>query len=122
MGFRASTKDDLWVKSGADWKLLTYKNDRSKFLFAPTIHRYGVQLARAHGIADELPLRLPAKTVAALQMANNELGGAAAVVDSVELQDLGQTAKKASHAVHRMETTFTDAEIDETLGTMHNPR
>ena len=58
------------------------------------------------------------KTVAALQTADNELGGATAAVDSVESQNLGQTAKEASDAVHR---TFTDAEIDEIQGTMHNP-
>ena len=45
------------------------------------------------------------KIVTALQTANNELGEAAAAVDSVELQYLGQTAKEASDAVHRMETT-----------------
>ena len=65
--------------------------------------------------------QLVPKTVAALQMANNELGGAGAAVGSVELQDLKQTAKEASYAVHRMKTTFTDAEINEILGTMHTP-
>ena len=45
-------------------------------------------------------------TKAVLQMANKELGAAAAVVDSVELQDLGQTAKEASDMVERMETTL----------------
>ena len=51
------------------------------------------------------------KTVAALQTANNELDGTGPAVDSVELQVIGQTAKKATYAVHRMETTFTDADV-----------
>ena len=45
------------------------------------------------------------KTVAALQTANKELGGAAAAVDSVELQ----TAKEASYAVHRTPAKFPEA-------------
>ena len=38
---------------------------------------------------------------------------AVAASDTVELQDLGQTVKEASDAIHRLETAFTDAEIDE---------
>lgn len=66
--------------------------------------------------------RLPAQAAAALQTAiskaDKELGEAAAAVDTVELQDLGQTAKEASDSLHKMETTLTDTELDEILGTM----
>ena len=55
-----------------------------------------------------------------------ELAGAA--VDTVELQDLGQTAKEASDVasatlatIHKLETTFTDATLDEILGTVNDP-
>ena len=65
--------------------------------------------------------RLPAQAAAALQEVNRELGEAVAASDTVELQDLGQTAKEASDAIHRMETAFTDAEIDELLGMRDEP-
>ncbi|GCB74385.1 hypothetical protein scyTo_0003475 [Scyliorhinus torazame] len=55
-----------------------------------------------------------------LQTADAELGEAAAAVDTVELQDFGQTAKEASDAVHKKETTFTDVEVDELLGTAND--
>ena len=65
--------------------------------------------------------RLLAQAAAALQEVNRELGEAAAARDTVELQDLGQTAKEASDAICRMETAFTDAEIDELLGMRDEP-
>ena len=65
---------------------------------------------------------LPAQATTALRAVNQELGQAAAVVDTVELRDLGQTAKETSDAVHKMETTFTIAELDEILGTVDKPR
>jgi hypothetical protein len=65
--------------------------------------------------------KLPAAAVTALQTADLELGGAAAAFDNVELQDLGQTATKASDAVQRLETSFTDADVDEILGTIGEP-
>ena len=42
-------------------------------------------------------------------------------MDSVELQDLGQTAKEASDAVHGVNSTFTDEGIDVILATMNPP-
>ena len=65
---------------------------------------------------------LPAQTVEALQTTNLELGEAAAAVDSVELEDLGQTVTKVSDAIQRMETALTDTQIDEVLGTLDDPR
>ena len=64
---------------------------------------------------------LPAKAVSALQAANNELGATASVVESVELQDLGQVAKTASDAVEKMETSLTEADIEAALSTMYDP-
>ena len=63
---------------------------------------------------------LPAKAVSALQAANNELGATASVVESVELQDLGQVAKTASDTVERMETSLTEADIEDALSTMYD--
>lgn len=65
--------------------------------------------------------KLPAQAATALQEVNRELGEAAAASDTVELQDLGQTAEEASNAIHTMETTFTEAKIDELLGTINDP-
>ena len=62
-----------------------------------------------------------AQAATALRAVNQELRQAAAVIDTVKLQDLGQTAKEASDAVHKVETTFTIAKQDEILGTAHNP-
>ena len=64
---------------------------------------------------------LPAAAVETLQTTNLELGDAAAAVDSVELEDLGQTATEVSDAVQRMETALTDTQIDEVLGTLDDP-
>ena len=64
---------------------------------------------------------LPAKAVSALQAANNELGATASVVDSVELQDLGQVAKTVSDTVEKMETSLTEADIEAALSTMYDP-
>ena len=63
----------------------------------------------------------PAQAVESLQTANRQLGEAAAAVDMVELQDLGQTATETSDAIHRMETALTDANVDELLGTLDDP-
>ena len=64
---------------------------------------------------------LPAQAVESLQTANSELREAAAAVDTVELEDLGQTVTKVSDSVQRMETALTDADIDEILGTLDDP-
>ena len=64
---------------------------------------------------------LPAQAVEALQTTNLELGEAAAAVDNVELEDLGQTVTEVSDAIQRMETALTDTQIDEVLGTLDDP-
>ena len=64
---------------------------------------------------------LPAQAVEALQTTNLELGEAAAAVDSVELEDLGQTVTEVSDAIQRMETALTDTQIDEVLGKLDDP-
>ena len=61
---------------------------------------------------------LPTQAVESLQTANSELGEAAAAAETVELQDLGQTATETSDAIRRLETALTDADIDELLGTI----
>ena len=61
---------------------------------------------------------LPAKAVESLQTPNRQLGEVAATVDTVELQDLGQTATETSDAVLRMETALTDADVNELLGAL----
>ena len=80
-------------------------------------------LARSGCFADWAAKKssLPAQTVEALQTTNLELGEAAAAVDSVELEDLGQTVTKVSDAIQRMETALTDTQIDEVLGTLDDP-
>ena len=64
---------------------------------------------------------MPAKAVESLQTTNRQLGEAAAAVDTVELQDLWQTANETSDAVRGMETALTDADVNELLGTLDDP-
>ena len=64
---------------------------------------------------------LPAQAVESLQTTNSELGEAAAAVDTVELEDLGQVATETIDVAQRMETALTDAAIDEILGTLDDP-
>jgi len=64
---------------------------------------------------------LRAQATAALNGDNRDLGEAAAAVDTVVLQELGQVATDASNAVHELETTLTNEDIDEILGTVDDP-
>ena len=66
-------------------------------------------------------VKLPAKAVESLQTENQQLGEAAAAVDTVELRDLGQIATETSDAVHRMETALTDADVNVLLETLSDP-
>ena len=61
--------------------------------------------------------RLPAMTTAAHQTANKELGEAAAVVDTKELQDLGTKASQVVDSVQMLETKLTD----DILAMMNDP-
>ena len=80
----------------------------------------GVAIRKELGFSDwgKGKQNLSAAAAVALQNASKELTEAAANVDTVQLQDLGQTA---SDAVQRIETTFTDAKIDELLTTLDDP-
>lgn len=83
----------------------------------------GVAIREELGFADWTRKKssLPAQAVESLQTANRELGVAASSVDTVELQDLGQTATDVADTVHRLETALTDNEIDQVLGTIDDP-
>lgn len=118
--FASSTKDELWLRWGRRWLLLTNKNRPGEFLAPATLKRYyGADITKALGIHESI--RLSRQAAAALQTANEALGEAAAAVDTVELQDLRQPAKEASDAIHKMETTFTEAELDGILATVDDP-
>ena len=74
----------------------------------------GVAIHEELGFADwtrQKKSSLPAQAVESLQTADSQLGEAAAAVDTVELEDLGQTAKETIDAVHKMETALTDAHV-----------
>ena len=70
----------------------------------------GVVICEELGFADWVWKKssLPAKAVESLQTKNQQLGEAAAAVDTAELRDLGQIATETSDAIHRMETALTD--------------
>ena len=106
--FASSTKGELWLRWGSRWLLLTYKNNPKELLAPSTIERkYLTNVAKALGV-DKESTRLPRPVVAALSKANQELGKAAESVETIGLQDLGQTMKEATDTVQTMETTFTE--------------
>ena len=61
---------------------------------------------------------LPAQAANALRMAEQELRGAAAAAENIDLLDLGQTAQKASDASHLV---ISDTQVDELIGTINDP-
>ena len=68
---------------------------------------------------------LSAEAVKALQNGEKKIGDIAAskalTSDSMELQDLGAAAQDATEAARVVETTLTDTDIDEILGTLDDP-
>ena len=83
----------------------------------------GVAIRDELGFADWVRKKssLPPKAVESLQTENQQLGEAAAAVDTVELRDLGQIATETSDAAHMMETALIDADVNVLLGMLNDP-
>ena len=113
----------LWLKAYPGLDLVNKRSGRPLAL-STLASRGGTKAIREDlGFADWAAKKssLPAQAVEALQTTNLELGEAAAAVDSVELEDLGQTVTEVSDAIQRMETALTDTQIDEVLGMLDDP-
>ena len=113
----------LWLKAYPGLDLVNKRSGRPLALSTLASHGGTKAIREDLGFADWAAKKssLPAQAVEALQTTNLELGEAAAAVDSVELEDLGQTVTEVSDAIQRMETALTDTQIDEVLGTLDDP-
>ena len=102
------TKDGLRLKNYPNIRLTNIYNDEP--LALSTIARgIGVKAIREELGFSEYGLKLPAEDTTAARKANEDLSVISTEVGTVELQDLGATAGKASSIVGTMETTFSDA-------------
>ena len=109
--FASTDRDELWLRWGDRRLLLMNKRRPEEFLAPSTLQRYyGADVAKALGVHDET--RLFCRAAESLQEASQELGGLEAVIagQSLEMQDLEETAKVASDAIQTMETA-TNTEL-----------
>ena len=101
-GLRLSTHSDIRLTN-------TYNNEA---LALSTIARkIGVKAVREELGFTEYGLKLSAKDTTAARKANEDLSVISTEVGTVEMQDLGATAGKASSIVETMETAFSDASL-----------
>ena len=108
--FASSAKGELWLRWGSRWLLLTNKNKLGEFLAALTLKRYGTDVTKALGIYKSTSLSRLA--VEAFSRVNQQLGKVAGDIETLELQDLGQTANEASDVIHTMETAVNDPQLN----------
>ncbi|KAK3794858.1 hypothetical protein RRG08_001009 [Elysia crispata] len=87
--FASSTKDDLWLRWGKQWLLLTYKNEPGVFLAPSTIKRYRVDVAKALGVYNST--NLSPQDDAVLEKTDQQVGEAVSAIETAPLEDLGQT-------------------------------
>ena len=95
--FASSTKVDLWL-------LLTNKNKPGEFLAPSTFKRYRVDVARALGVYKSTGLS--PQDAADLNRADQQVGEAASAIETVPLEDLGQTIIKVEAAVQTAGNIF----------------
>ena len=102
--FASSTKGDLWLRWGNRWLLLTNKNRPGEFLAPSTLKRYRVDVARALGVYKSTGLS--PQDAADLNRADQQVGEAASTIETVPLEDLGQTIIKVEAAVQTAGNIF----------------
>ena len=102
--FASSTKGDLWLRWGKQWLLLTNKNKPGEFLAPSTLKRYRVDVARALGVYKSTGLS--PQDAADLNKADQQVGEAASAIETVPLEDLGQTIIKVEAAVQTAGNIF----------------
>ena len=108
--FVYTEKDGLRLKNYPNIRLTSIFNDEP--LALSTIARnIGVKAVREELGFTEYGLKLSAKDTTAARKANKDLSVISTKVGTVEMQDLGATAGKASSIVETMETTFSDAPL-----------
>ena len=102
--FASSTKGDLWLRWGNRWLLLTNKDKPGEFLAPSTLKRYRVDVARALGVYKSTGLS--PQNAADLNRADQQVGEAASAIETVPLEDLGQTIIKVEAAVQTAGNIF----------------
>ncbi|KAK3799784.1 hypothetical protein RRG08_067173 [Elysia crispata] len=109
--FASSKKGDLWLRWGKDWLLLTNKNTPGKFLAHSTIlSRFGVNVAKALGVYNSTGLS--PQDSAVLNETDQQVDEAASDIETVPLEDLGQTIIKADI---RAQVLFTGRDNEQVI-------
>ena len=107
--FVYTEKDGLRLENYPNTRLINTFNDEP--LALSTIAKgIGVKAVREELGFSEYGLKLPVKDTAAARKANEDLSVISTEVGTVEMQDLGATAGKASSIVETMETTFSETD------------
>ena len=102
--FASPTKGDLWLRWGKQWLLLTNKNKPGEFLAPSTLKRYHVDVARALDVYKSTGLS--PQDSADLKKTDQQVGEAASAIETVPLEDLGQTIIKVEAAVQTAGNIF----------------
>ena len=107
--FVYTEKGGLRLENYPNTRLINTFNDEP--LALSTIAKgIGVKAVREELGFSEYGLKLPVKDTAAARKANEDLSVISTEVGTVEMQDLGATAGKASSIVETMETTFSETD------------
>ena len=102
--FASSTKNDLWLRWGEKWLLLTNKNKLGQFLAPSTIKRYRVDVAKALGVYKST--NLSPQDDAVLKKTDQQVGEAASKKPTAPIQDLEETIIKVEAAVQTAGNIF----------------
>ena len=102
--FASSTKGHLWLRWGKKWLLITNKNKPGEFLAPSTLKRYRVDVAKALGVYKSTGLS--PQDSADLNKTDQQVGEAASEIETVPLEDLGQTIIKVEAAVQTAGNIF----------------
>ncbi|KAK3767407.1 hypothetical protein RRG08_032085 [Elysia crispata] len=102
--FASSTNGDLWLRWGKQWLLLTNKNKPGEFLAPSTLKRYHVDVARALGVYKSTGLS--PQDSAVLNKTDQQVDEAASAIETVPLENLGQTIIKVEAAVQTAGNIF----------------
>ena len=102
--FASSTKNDLWLRWGNKWLLLTNKNKPGEFLAPSTIKRYRVDVAKALGVYKSN--NLSSQDNAVLKKTDQQMDETASKIPTAPIEDLEETIIKVEAAVQTAVNIF----------------
>ena len=108
--FEYTKEGGLRLSTHSDIRLTNIYNNEALAL-STIARKIGVKAVREELGFTEYGLKLSAKDTTAARKANEDLSVISTKVGTVEMQDLGATAGKASSVVKTMETAFSDASL-----------